>query len=308
MGLFEVDIKGFKQTIQGDAARILCEPISNAWDTEATEVGVDVAWERGTMTYAVTDNDAEGFALLADAYTLFAPSRRREIADKRGRFGYGEKEFIALAYPGRVEIATTTGTVIFDQDTRTVHPRTKLAEGSAVKARFRLSRAYTDEFVDRVNTLLVPAGVTFKLRTSVGDEVLRVIAPRKPVMTIEAQLPTVNVDEDGNLRPTKRVTKIDILDPLEGETPTIYELGIPVVAHGDRYSINVHQKVPLNRDRDNVPPSYLRLLRELVLNKTHELLDATDAKSAWVTEALPKASPEAIRTVVEAIHGKNAVI
>ncbi len=29
---------------------------------------------------------------LSDAWTLFAPSRRRHLVEKRGRFGYGEKE------------------------------------------------------------------------------------------------------------------------------------------------------------------------------------------------------------------------
>ena len=84
---------------------------------------------------------------------------------------------------------------------------------------------------------------------------------RPPVVSIDCTLPTVNVDSDGNLRPTKRKTFLDVVEVQEGETPTIYELGIPVVPHDGKYHLNVAQKVLLNKDRDNVSPSYLRLLR-----------------------------------------------
>ncbi len=64
----------------------------------------------------------------------------------------------------------------------------------------------------------------------------------------------------------------------------------------------------MNKDRDNVSPSYLRLLRELTLNNTYQDLTPEDAKSAWITDALPNADPEAIKKIVYAIHGENAVI
>ena len=46
-------------------------------------------------------------------------------------------------------------------------------------------------------------------------------------------------------------------------------MGIPVVETGDRYHVDVQQKVPLNMDRDNVTPAYLRAIRVAVLNATH---------------------------------------
>jgi hypothetical protein len=317
MGLFEIDIKGFKQTLQQDAARILCEPIANAFDTEATEVTVEVSWERGQLAYRVEDNDPAGFEQLAEAYTLFAPSRRRHLTGKRGRFGYGEKEFIAVVYPGRVVIESTGGRVVFEGDRRTVS-KSRRQEGSMVQAEMRLPRAEAERFVARLGTLLVPQGVLFRLAVRMGPRATpgergpaggtRVVQPRPPVTSFEAVLPTVHVGPDGNLRPARRTTRVDLVEPLGGEQPTIYELGIPVVTHDSRYSVNVHQKVPLGRDRDNVPPGYLRALRELILNHTYGLLDPAEAKRPWVAEALPGATPEALRTVVAAIHGKDAVI
>lgn len=304
-GLFDVDIKGFKQTLVGETPRILCEPISNALDTEANSVVVNFSWANGVAEYSVTDDDPEGFSSLRDAYTLFAPSTRKGDAEKRGRFGLGEKEFIAVCWPGEVEIASTTGAVTFAGDVRKESPRRKRDFGSSVTAKFRLSKADSEDFIARVHQIIPPAGV--KLTVNWGKETL-LISPRVERRLFHATLPTVYEDADGNVRATRRKTTVLIYEPQAGETPTIFELGIPVVEHDGRFHINVGQKVPLNRGRDNVPPSYLKLLREEVLNVTYDILSTDDVKKAWVTEALPNADTDAFRAVVTGIHGANAVI
>lgn len=310
--LFDVDIKGFKQTIQGEAARILLEPISNALDTEATEIKVRFLWGSGVATYEVIDNDPDGFAHLKDAYTLFAPSTRKADATKRGRFGFGEKEFVALCYPGQVLIESTTGAVLFDKDLRSPQ-RARTKVGSRVHAEFRLPKDQSYDFIRRVKSLIIPEGInfTFLHRITVkGIDTISEWAPprRELVASFEAVLPTVSVDEDGNLRPTRRSAKIDVYEPEKGEQTMIYELGVPVVDHDSRFDINVHQKVPLNRSRDNVTPAYLRTLRELVLNNTFNLLTSVDAKKSWVIEALPNATPEALTRVIHETYGADAVI
>jgi hypothetical protein len=306
--LFDVDVDGFKQTIRGEAARILQEPISNALDTEASAIAVEFIWENGVASYTVEDNDPDGFASLKDAYTLFAPSTRKADIAKRGRFGFGEKEFIALCYPGEVLIASTTGSVRFRGDRR-IMTRANRAGGSIVEARLELTRAEANAFIRRVRSLIVPYGVSFTFRYRMA-KTTHEWAPsaREEVASFQAVLPTVSVDDHGNLRPTRRATTVRLYEPAAGEQPMIYELGVPVVDHDDRFHIDVSQKVPLNRSRDNVTPAYLRTLRELVLNHTYQRLTAVDAKTPWVTEALPAAEPEALRRVVEEIHGTDAVI
>ena len=76
--------------------------------------------------------------------------------------------------------------------------------------------------------------------------------------TFETVLPTVLADDEGVLRKTTRKTLVSVYEPLDSETPTLYEMGIPVVETGDRYHVDIGQKVPLNMDRDNVTPAYLR--------------------------------------------------
>lgn len=85
-------------------------------------------------------------------------------------------------------------------------------------------------------------------------------------------------------------------------------MGIPVVETDIGFSINVDQKIPLNKDRDNVSPSYLKKLKTYVLNHTSSDLTDEQAKSAWVTEALENADVDAVKDVVESRYGEDAVV
>jgi hypothetical protein len=63
------------------------------------------------------------------------------------------------------------------------------------------------------------------------------------------------------MRPRQRKTQVAIFEALPGPTPSLYEMGLPVVEMGNRWHVNVGQKLPLNRDRDNVKPAYLQAVR-----------------------------------------------
>lgn len=299
----EIDIKGFAQVLRNKGiARIALEPISNALDTDAGEIEVTFTQSNGWATLDVSDDDPDGFADLRESYTMFAPSRRREDPTKRGRFGQGEKELIAIcATGGDVEVASTTGTVLFRDDGRHVAQGVRTEAGTTLTARFRCNQREAKEFVALVGSLLVPDGIKLVYNGTV-------VPQRTPRHTATASLATKIIDSDGNLADATRSTTVSFYEPLDGERPTIYELGVPVVVHDGRWHVDVGQKVPLNAARDNVNPAYLRRLRELMLNETFADLTSVDCKRAWVADALPKASDEALRDVVEKIHGPGAVI
>jgi hypothetical protein len=96
---------------------------------------------------------------------------------------------------------------------------------------------------------------------------------------------------------------------LPGETAMLYELGIPVVETGDKWHVNVLQKVPLNSERDNVTPAYLRSIRVTVLNQMHDRLKGDDVVQHWVSEAADddSCSPEAIKTFMTEKYGEKRV-
>ena len=163
-----------------------------------------------------------------------------------------------------------------------------------------MSRAEYVEAVDFLRTLLIPEGVT----VSVNGGVLPI---RRPLHTFEAGLETEIADEHGILRRRLRRTPVSLHEVLPGEVASLYELGLPVVETGDRWHINVGQKVPLTLNRDNVPPAYLRTVRTLVLNEMHGELTADDAGSTWIQEATSDqaCSPDAMRTFLDLRFGEN---
>lgn len=299
---FDVDRDGLRKLIeQHGKGRLMAELLQNALDENVTNVSVRLALLPGRpmAELSVEDDAPEGFGDLGHAYTVFAESYKKGQPDKRGRFNLGEKLMLAACLEAR--IATTTGTVAFGADgRRRVSPRARRERGSEFSATLRMTRAEYDGACAYLHSLLIPPGVAVTL----NGEVLR---PRAPVHAFEASLETEAADEEGVLRRRIRKARVELYDPLPGEVPTLYELGLPVVETGDRWHVNVGQKVPLTLSRDNVPPAYLRALRTLVLNDMHRRLTEEDANAPWVQQATsdPDCSGEAIATFLELRFGTN---
>lgn len=301
---FQVDRTGLARLLENKGkGYVLLELLQNAYDEKTTEVHVSlepVPKRRGLAHLVVTDDSPDGFADLSHAFTLFAPSVKVSDAEKRGRFNLGEK--LVLAICETAEIRSTTGGYAFNAAGRQ-RIKEKRVVGSSFTATIRMNQAEIDEALKLVQSIIPPAGV----KTVINGEVLD---HRTPLHTFRAQLPTEVAGEDGNLGRTARVTDIAVYEPRDGERAFIYEMGIPVVENGDRWSVDVGQKVPLNMNRDNVTPAYLRHLRTLVLNQMHERLSGEEATSTWVKEALSddRVDAPAVTSMVHKLFGKDAVI
>lgn len=303
---FDVDKEGLAKLLERKGKEfVLYELIQNAWDTDAKEVNVTVKASEDLKGYSeieVIDDHPDGWKDLTHAWTLYAESEKKGNAEKRGRFNLGEKLVLALCKHARIE--TTTGGVMFDADGRHTL-RNKRAAGSRFWACIRMNQIEREEALQAVRKLLPPRGV----KTYVNGAL---IAPRIPLRTIEATLPTEIADAEGILRRTARKTTIDIFEALEGEVPSVYEMGIPVVESGggDKYHYGVQQKVPLNADRDNVTPAYLREIRTLVLNAMYQEVKQEEATAPWVRDAAEDedVSKEAMEHVITERFGEKRVI
>jgi hypothetical protein len=300
---FEVSRAGLAKLVErrGKAFAIL-ELVQNAWDEEAKEVSVtlEAIADSDLARLVVEDDDPHGFSDLAHAYTLYAESEKKKEPGKRGRFNLGEKLVLAMCV--QASISTTTGTISFDGEGRRHHTQ-KRERGSKFEGLLPMSVDEIQEAEAAVETLIAPAGVR---TTFNGCELAR----REPVAEFEATLASVLADGDGYLRPTRRRTCVRVYEPLPGRAAALYELGIPVVETGDRWDLDIGQKVPLNSDRDNVPPAFLRDLRALALNAMHDRLDGESASEGWIGQGLesPDISPEAVSAVLEARYGAKRVI
>lgn len=299
---FAVDKDGLRKLIeQHGKGRLIAELVQNALDEKVTTVTIRLTPQPGrpVAELSIEDDAPEGFRNLEHAYTLFAESYKKAAPEKRGRFNLGEK--LVLAMCQEATIVTTTGTVIFDAaGQRHTKPRSKRDRGSLLQAKLPMTRAEHDEVRTYLHGLLIPEGVTVTLN---GDP----LSARKPTHSFEASLETEVADDDGTLRRRARKTRVELYEPRAGETATLYEMGLPVVETGDRWHVNVGQKVPLTLSRDNVPPAYLRAIRTLVLNETHDRLTPEDANAVWVQQATcdEACSQEAIRTFLDRRFGEN---
>lgn len=301
---FDVDRKGLQQIVAGrERAHVLSELVQNAWDEASKQVIVTLeAHERGIARLTVQDDNAEGFADLRDAYTLYKPSKKKAEPTKRGRFNVGEKVFLSLCVEAK--IATTSGTVSFRRDgTRTFSGKSKTERGTIVSALLRMKREEVAETVASLRRLIPPVG----LETTINGEQLE---HREPLRTFKATLPTVVMDGDGVLKQSERVTSVALHIPKDGETPMIYEMGIPVVESEMPWHVDVQQKVPLTQDRDNVPVRFRRILTTAALNAAHDTVQTEEATQTWASTAIESGDVEkdAFESIFRARFGDQTVI
>ena len=295
---FEVDKKGLQQVqSEKDKFFIIKELVSNSFDEDITMCNL---WVHKTTQYqsyiSCLDNSKDGFRDLKDSYTMFAPSYKKGIVEKRGRFNVGEK--FALAMFKYAHIKSTTGSVKFLDDGSRKRSSIRTVEGTEFYGELKLSWDEIRELKDKARTIIPPVGVKY----SVNNEIIN--RPHTYKFFTE-NLPTVVSDDEGNLVRSSRNTNIEL---FKTDKHFIYEMGIPVVETDIGFSINVDQKIPLNKDRDNVSPSYLKKLKTYVLNHTSSELTEEQSKSSWVTEALEDADVNAVKDVVESRYGEDAVV
>jgi len=298
----EVDILGLRRTLERKGkAWAIFELVQNSWDTDATRVDVTLTKPKKGMSKLVCkDNDADGYRNLDEAHTLFASSSKKADPTKRGRFNAGEKFVLVMCESAKV--TSTTGQIQF-------LPNGKRKETDEVKTEagtiFEGSLEMTDEEwaeVGRQVRMLFPP-----ILTTYNNEAL---PQRIPTKTFEAMLPTEVANERGVLTPRRRNAEVRVYQPLDGEVPTIYERGIPVVEHDGKFHVSVEQKIPLNTERDNVTSGYLRNLHAIVLEQMVDHITTEDAVQPWARAAVEtgKLSTETTQKVAAIRFGEKAVL
>lgn len=309
MSWFDVNRKGLAKLLErkGKAFAIF-ELIQNAWDEDGvTEVSVSLSAIKGKprARIIVCDDAPEGFKDITHAYTLFAESSKKDDPTKRGRFNWGEKLVLAMCYEATIQ--TTKGVVTFTEDgKRKFHTKGALDKGSIFHAQIRMTRSEMEDVERKVRTLIPPSGIT----TTFNAERIRNRQIREVLANVK--LPTVIADDDGNLKRTQRNATVHVYDPFDGEEPHIYELGIPVckLEGGDKYHLDVQQKVPVSMERNSVTPGYLSTLRVFVMNELYDDLTEEDATNAWARDAAAdeRCESDAVEKSLDLRFGRKRVM
>ena len=298
MGRIELDRKSYVKSLQGKSKNwIVFELAQNAFDEKGvTELRISVEYvaDKREIHVIVDDDAPEGFRRLTDAYTMWTESLKVDDASMAGRFNEGDKKVFLFAE--WAEVITTKGTVRFEGEERT-QTKSCTNRGTTITAVFKGIKADYTDMLAAAQSLIAPSHIKLIVNSA---EVIR----RKPINTPEWTLPTVLGAE---LRPTQRKTVVEIYET--SEPGWIYECGIPVVETGDRYDLNVLQRVPLNRDRDNVTPAYLKTIRALTLNEMHAKLPEAEFTKPWVAVAVTDkhALPAAVNSYLDAKYTKERV-
>jgi hypothetical protein len=300
---FDVDRQGLAKLLEKKSkAFLIYELLQNAWDEKGvTRVDAElVVGKRGMAVLTVIDDAPEGFHDLSHAFTLFAESTKKGNPTQRGRFNFGEKLVLALCL--EASITTTKGNVVFTPKGRK-HYDNRTESGSTFTGILRMTKDEVYEVCREIESQLLPPA---HIDTYFNGKLL---ATQTPLQSFGVALPTVIVDMEGNLTKTIRKTTIEIYDAGGGEA-MLYEMGIPVCATGDKWHVDICQKVPLNMDRTGVTESYLRSVRVAVLNAMYKELEPEDATDTWVRDALgdKRAADAAVVRGIDLRFGAKRVV
>jgi hypothetical protein len=302
MNWFEIDKKGLAQILARKGKEFaIFELVQNAWD-EPSVTKVEVTLQPESHAYArltVRDDAPNGFQRLSDAYTLFAPSKKKGDPEKRGRFNLGEKLVLALSREAR--IATTTGTIIFNDKGRR-QTSTQTVVGSEISVVFRMTKDEMERAARACLRLIPPLA----LKTYINGVPIT-SAPFSN--SFEASLITEISNVEGELIKVTRKTIVEVYDADSEHPAAIYEMGIPVCEIEGKYVFNVMQKVPLTMDREEVLPQFRKQLAVAALNCLAHTVDTEDVNTGWATEAVssPDVLPEALNAYMTQKFGEKRV-
>lgn len=298
MGRVEIDRIAYSRSLEGKSRTwILRELVANIFDQKnvtAASVLIEKVPNKHQIRLIAEDNDPNGFNRLSDIFTLWAESEKVNDFEVAGRFNEGEKKIILFAE--FAEVITTKGGFRFEDDERIpLRERTQL--GSKVTVVFKATNEDLEELIQHAQLLLPPARMVLTVNGQKIDH-------RTPAKIFQETLLTVHGPD---LKPTRRLTDVHVYEVPEGETAMLYECGIPVVETDDTYHVNVSQKLPLNRDRDNVNPTYLKTLRAFVLNQMHAQIPSEDFTKPWVSQAVQDkhVTTEAVGGYLTAKYGEK---
>ena len=290
---FDTDKNGFRQLYSGrKKSYVVKELTQNAWDETITFCKIDIKFVKDInkkdidIIIKAEDDSATGFRDKSHAYTLFAETYKRYDPTKRGRFNLGEKQALSICHYG--VITTTTGSIVFNEEGR-FEPESdadakelglkewKRDRGTVVELHLKATEEEYVQMVNEAHLLFPPKGVKY----TVND---MEVPFREVHKSFKASLSTI-VWKGDKMIGTSRMTQVDLIEPTDKSY--IYEGGIPVVETDCPWSINVHQKIPVTFDRDNIKdPVWLKDLYAVVLNKTFN--EIPDVSSPWVHMGLSR--------------------
>jgi hypothetical protein len=293
---FELSEEGWRRSNRArPLGQLVREALQNAFDQRARRVKVRL--EEGEVR--IEDDAPAGLARDEYAFTVFL-GEKDTPPTWRGRKGRGLKEMISAS--DRAEVETVGRTLVFDDAGRHVKPNTRLV-GTCLRLFRRTSASEREAALQLLRLTIPPPEVELVING-------RAVRPPRFKESLEGcLLETVELHR-GVERFAERATRVDLYHPRPGETPHLFELGLPVEPHHLPWHVDVQQRIPLAAERDAARDPYKRMLGAIILESLASELSRQELSGAWVTEVLAHFTlgPEALEAYVAKVLPARAVL
>lgn len=256
----------------------------------------------GTGLHVHCADNGSGIDNLADLRVVYL-THKTDSHQKRGRFGRGFKEALCIAQQALVVSGGEQLHFLLENGERV----TRQCPAPAARAGTRVSMqmAWPAEVVEPLDRyfarFLVPSGVALEVNG-------RRLQHRPAEHVLEASLTTEIYDATSqSWKKPRRRTTIHLVRCLPDETPTIYEMGIPVaeLEWSVPFHADIQQRVPMNPNRDAVASGYGVSLHVACLPALLEGMDADTIKQDWVGQAGRRCSTAVQQQIIERAFGAN---
>ena len=181
---FTVSAEGMSDLSKDRFEGLNYELVQNVFEGEdsATFAAVSVYYYTGKGVRVVVKDDGNGYANPRDMYEIFGPNPKRGMAEKRGRFNWGQQQVLSVATEAKV---TTVGyTVEFPSTGGRIVRRNRREKGTEVAVVMPWSMIDAETLRQRLRLIRPPERCSFRIN---GREVTH----PAPVKVHETTLDTV---------------------------------------------------------------------------------------------------------------------
>ena len=248
------------------------------------------------------EDNGSGIDALADLRVVYL-THKTDSHRKRGRFGRGFKEALCIAQQAQVVSGSQRLEFLRDNGER-VTRQSQLAtplSGTRVSMQMPWSAEICEQLQGYFARFLVPEGIALE----VNDQR---IEPRPALHRIDTSLTTEVYDTGSQSwkKPNRRTT-IQLVPCAANESPTIYEMGIPVAAldWSVPFHCDIQQRVPMNPNRDAVASGYPLKLHVACLPTLLDGMGEATVKEDWVGAAARRCDGEVQKRIIERAFGRN---
>ena len=247
-------------------------------------------------------DNGSGIDNLADLRVVYL-THKTDSHLKRGRFGRGFKEALCIAEQALVASGHQQLEFLREQGQRVTRQSSPAQPQPGTRVWMQMpwpaeTSSQLDAYFQR---FLVPEGVLLEVNG------LR-LTSRPVEHQVAASLSTEIYDATSqSWKKPSRKTVIQLVRTRPEETPTIYEMGIPVAAleWSVPFHCDIQQRVPMNPNRDAVASGYALKLHVACLPTLLDGMDADTVKQDWVGTAGRRCDDSVQQQIISRAFGDN---